>query len=150
MAKNKDRFGRDRAHFQTMNDKPSETVQSDAHLADINQIMRRFANQGMDVLDAAEMQFGDVSDFGDYQQVMQEARRAEETFLALPSKVREVFNHDVGTWLDTAHDADKRQKLVEKGFLVDPEAVKAAEEAAAAAKAAGGKEEGGGSEATPE
>ncbi len=80
----------------------------------------RFLQEGRDILDEAELIFADVSAFGDYQDVMLEVRRAEETFMALPSKVREVFGHDVNVFLDTAHDDDKRQKLVERGFLEAP------------------------------
>ncbi len=105
---------------RTENTEPSKTVQSDAHLANINVIMNAFLEEGRDILDEAELVFADVSAFGDYQDVMLEVRRAEETFMALPSKVREIFGHDVNVFLDTAHDDDKRQKLVQQGFLEAP------------------------------
>lgn len=106
-----------RARVQTINDDPSETVQSDAHLADMNIIMRRFSQEGMADLDEADLQFRDVSEFTDLADALNQAREAEVLFMKLPSKVREVFNHDVAVWLDTAHDDDKRDALVAAGFL---------------------------------
>lgn len=103
---------------QTINNDPSMTVQSDAHLADINNILAQFAvGQGLEVLDEAKLAFLDVSAFGDYQDVMNEVLRAERTFMALHPKVRLIFNNSVEEFLDTAHDDDKRAALVEAGFL---------------------------------
>lgn len=108
---------RGKSRVQTVNTDPSETIQSDAHLADIEQVIRSFANDGGDMLDNVAMVFADVSQFGDYHDVMLEVKKAEATFMELPSKVREIFGHSVETWLDTAHDEDKRDALVEAGFL---------------------------------
>lgn len=110
-----DFFGRDR--LQTINDLPSETVQSDAHLADISNILARYGQTGMEQLDETALMFRDVSDFTDLADAMNQARQAEVEFLKLPSKVREIFQHDVAVWLDTAHDKEKRDALVEAGFI---------------------------------
>ncbi len=128
---------------RTDNTEPSKTVQSDAHLADLNVIMSEFLEEGRDILGDTELMFADVSDFGDYQDVMLEVRRAEETFMALPSKVREIFNHNVTEWLDTAHDQDKREKLVEAGFIKAVEVPETPAEPVVAKEEAGGEEEGG-------
>ncbi len=108
---------RGRKRFQTVNKDPSETVQSDAHLADIHNIMRSYGQQGMEMLDETKLQFRDVTGFSDLADALNQAREAEVEFLKLPSKVREIFDHDVAVWLDTAHDQDKRAALVEQGFL---------------------------------
>lgn len=118
---NKDSRGKNR--IQTVNDDPSETVQSDAHLADINVIMGDFALGGMQALDEADLQFMDVSEFTDLADALNQARRAQLEFMKLPSKVREIFNHDVAVWLDTAHDEDKRDALVEAGYLEPPKEI---------------------------
>lgn len=102
---------------QTLNDLPSETVVSDAHLADINVIMKAFVDDGRDILDETALQFADVSEFGDYHDVMLNVRAAEQKFMSLPSKVRGIFNHSVEVFLDSAHDADKRAELVAAGYL---------------------------------
>ncbi len=113
---------RAKARVQTINEEPSMTVQSDAHLADIKNIMAQYSETGMESLDEAELDFRDVSEFTDLADALQQAKLAEVQFLKLPSKVREVFEHDVAVWLDTAHDDDKRQALVKAGFLEDPQA----------------------------
>lgn len=109
--------GQKRSLYQTINNDPSMTVQSDAHLADINQILRKFEADGIKSLDEAELMFADVSTFGDYHDVMLQVREADVAFHKLPSKVREIFDHSVEKWLDTAHDEDKRDALVEAGFI---------------------------------
>lgn len=138
-----DFFGR--ARVQTVNEDPSETIQSDAHLADIHNILDRFGVGGMEMLDETKLQFRDVSEFTDLADAMNQAKEAEREFLKLPSKVREVFNHDVATWLDTAYDDDKREALVNAGWIKDKRAPedggtkrrgRRKEEKAAAAKAA--------------
>ncbi len=131
---------RGRPRVQTVNTAPSMTVQSDGHLADINNIMLKFGQEGMAQLDDAALQFADISSFTDLADAIQQARRAEVEFMKLPSKVREIFGHDVAVWLDTAHDKDKRDALVSAGFLepakvADPAIAGAAIAAAAAAKA---------------
>ncbi len=115
---------RGRSRVQTVNNDPSETVQSDAHLADINQIMKTFAVGGFEALAEADLQFMDVSEFTDLADALNQTREAELQFMKLPSKVREIFDHDVAVWLDTAHDEDKRDALVEGGFLERPKAEK--------------------------
>lgn len=99
---------RGRARVQTVNDEPSLTVQSDASLADIKFILER---QGVSVgrsLDEAAGMFLDVTQFTDLADALNSARVAEAEFMKLPSKVREVFKHNVANWLDAAYDADKR------------------------------------------
>lgn len=111
----KDYLGRDRV--QTINEDDSMTVQSDAHLADINRIMREFAQDGAAMLDQTALIFADVSEFTDLQDAMNQAKVAEIEFMKLPSKVREVFDHDVAVWLDTAHDPEKRVALEATGLV---------------------------------
>ena len=113
---------RGKPRVQTVNDEPSKTVQSQAHLADMSYIMERYGATGIiDGLNQTEMQFADVSEHTDYAQLMRTVAAAEEQFMKLPSKVREEFNHDVAKWLDAAHDAEKRQALVDAGVIDDVE-----------------------------
>ncbi len=108
---------RGKPRVQTMFHDESLTVQSDAHLADINKIMGTFLDEGTSLLDEAELVYADVSEFTDLADALHQARDAEIDFLKLPSKVREIFDHDVAVWLDTAFDDDKRARLVEAGFI---------------------------------
>ncbi len=123
MRKVGDKDSRGKNRVQTVNTKPSLTVQSDAHLADITNIMKKFGAEGIEMLDEAKLVYADVSQFTDLRDALDQAREAEIKFLRLPSKVREIFNHDVAEWLDTAHDQEKRDALVAAGFLKDPDTV---------------------------
>lgn len=126
-----DSRGKDRV--QTVNNDPSETVQSDAHLADIQNIMKQYSEGGMQQLDETELMFRDVSEFTDFHDVMISVKEAEVEFMKLPPQVRLIFHNSVETWLDSAHDEDKRNALIAGGWIkganVD-EAVPAAEGAA--------------------
>lgn len=95
---------------------PSMTVQSDRDMAEVQTILRKFGAEGLlaDDLRQAQLQFLDVTHFEDYADVMRTARNAEAEFMKLPSKVREIFNHDAAEWLDAAHDPDKRARALSK------------------------------------
>ena len=67
--------------------------------------------------------FKDVSEFTDLADALNQAKVAEVEFLKLPSKVREIFEHDVAVWLDTAHDQEKRDALVAAGYIKSEEVV---------------------------
>lgn len=110
--------GRPRSEHQTVNDEPSMTVQSDKEKADIHYILGRYSALGMAAsLNTAEGRYLDVSELNDFADVMRVAKEAEVEFMKLPAKVRRIFDNDVANWLDTAHDDDKRQALVEAGYL---------------------------------
>lgn len=100
---------------------PSLTVQSDAPKADIQQILKQFDQVGIiENLNNAEAVFADISEFTDFADAMRHAKMAEGEFMKLPSKVREIFGHSVENWLDTAHDPEKRNALVEAGIIEGP------------------------------
>lgn len=97
--------GRLRSQYQTVFEEESLTVQSDAHLADIQQILKSYGVVGMEnMLDQAELQFMDIGEFTDYADMMNHVRTAEVEFMKLPSLIRGRFDHDVMKWLDSAHD----------------------------------------------
>lgn len=104
----------------------SLTVQSDLPKTKINNILRQFQNNGGIIthLNNAEAMYKDVSEFSDLADALNQSKEAEKAFMRLPSKVREIFDHDVATWLDTAHDPEKRQALVEAGLIPAPPATR--------------------------
>lgn len=124
-------------------DEESLTVQSEAHLADIGKILKKYDEVGIiDHLAQTEAVFADVTEYTDYADAMRNLKVAEATFMKLPSKIREIFNHDVADWLDAAHDPKKREKLVEAGFVpaeVVEEVIKAAPVEPMAPKEASGE-----------
>lgn len=103
---------RPRRRVQTVNDEPSRTIQSDINQADIHHIIDKFARTGIvDEMARVDSAFLDVSEFTDYADLRRQTADAEQQFLSLPSKLREVFDHDVYTWLDAAHDPEKLDAL---------------------------------------
>ncbi len=140
MTEQLDALGRPRSKYQTKNTMPSETVQADTEKADINLILKRYKEVGIQQnLDLTEAMFPDVTEIGDFQDVMQTARAAETEFMKLPSKVREIFKHDVANWLDTAHDQEKRASLIAAGKIKSVE-----ESAADDPESSGGGDDGEG------
>lgn len=130
--------GKPRAQYQTVNDEPSMTVQSDAVKADIKTILKKHGVTGIvDHLAATDAQFMDVSELGDYADVMREVKTAETQFMKLPARVRALFDHDVAKWLDAAHDQEKRDAVVEE---VNAEAMEAAGAGATAGDSGGATE----------
>lgn len=113
---------RGKSRVQTVNKEPSMTIQSDAKDADIGHIIRQFTKTGvLQNLNEASATYMDVTEFTDYADVMRNLKVAEQTFMQLPSKTREIFGHDVAQWLDAAHDPEKRDALVAAGHLPAPE-----------------------------
>lgn len=114
--RNVDSRGKERVQTEYLEE--SQTVQSDGDRADITKILGQYRQVGIvDNLNMAEAQFADISEFTDFADAIRHAREAEDEFMKLPSKVREIFKHDVGEWLDTAHDEDKRDALVQAGII---------------------------------
>lgn len=101
---------------------PSRTIQSDVHRSEIKEIMRNYDATGVFMsLRSVDLTFRDVTEFEDYSDMARQAKAAEQAFMTLPSKLREVFDHDHHKWLDAAHDPDKleelRPALEKRGFL---------------------------------
>jgi len=129
-----------RPRVATENTEPSKTVQSDRHRAEVKHILARYENTGIvDHLANVDLQFRDVSEFTDFADMMRQTKVAEAEFMRLPSKLREVFNHDVMEWLDAAHDPEKVEALrpqLEKLGVLEPRETPAAAPPAAPAPAA--------------
>lgn len=134
--------GKLRSLFQTsFEGQESKTIQSDAPLASIQEILRTAGVPGLQgMLDEVEGTFMDVSEFTDYSDMMRHVREAEVEFMKLDSKLREVFNHDVFEWLDRAHDERRaespREQREREGDPAEAEAAAAALESVAAAERA--------------
>jgi len=115
---------RRKPRVQTVNVEPSKTVQSDLYRTEMKHILAKYKQVGIiEHLRSVDLQFRDVSEFQDFADVMYQSKEAEKVFMTLPSKVREVFDHDVSVWLDAAHDKDKFEKLrpqLEKLGVVEP------------------------------
>lgn len=97
----------------------SLTVQSDRAKTEINNILAAYSDNGGIITHLAQVQasYKDISEFTDLKDAIDQARRAEHEFMRLPSEVRRIFDHNVATWLDTSHDSDKIQTLMDKGLI---------------------------------
>jgi len=100
---------RGRERVQTHFPDESQTIQSDRPPS-ITEMLKDFGVLRMtNMLDETELVFADVSEFTDFADVMNHVKEAERTFLKLPPQVRARFDHDVRTWLDSAH-AERRER----------------------------------------
>lgn len=103
---------RKRPRVQTDNVLPSKTVQSDVMRTEIKHILAKYKQVGLlEHMQDVDLQFRDVTEFADFSDLMLQSKEAEKVFMTLPSKVREVFSHDVAKWLDAAHDSDELETL---------------------------------------
>jgi len=117
---------RRRPRVQTVNTLPSKTVQTDVFRSEIRHVLAKYKQVGIvEHLRSVDLQFRDVSEFSDFADLMFQSKEAEKVFLKLPSKVREVFDHDVAKWLDAAHDPEKVEAVrpqLEKLGVLEPKA----------------------------
>lgn len=103
---------RKRPRVQTVNNDPSMTVQSDVNKTDVRHILNKYRTMGMmEHMRQVDLVFRDVTEFDDFADMARATKEAEAVFMRLPSKVREVFDHDHLKWLDAAQDADKLEAL---------------------------------------
>lgn len=117
-AEQLDYRGKPRKKYQTFNKQPTRTKQADAKKADISHILRQYEQVGIvEHLNQVEGRYMDVSEFTDFADALRQVDAAEEQFMTLPSKVRELFNHDVAEWLDAAHDPERIKELE---LLINP------------------------------
>ena len=122
-----------RRRVVTVNNKDSKTVQGDVNQAEIKNILANYEVTGIvQHMRNVDLAYRDVSEFTDMSDALQQIKEAEGKFMELPSKLREVFDHDVAKWLDAAHDPEKIEALrpqLEKLGVLDPIEVTPAAEA---------------------
>lgn len=84
---------------------------------DINVIMRRYTQTGRLPTMPVNAVFGDFSETGDYQTMLQQVMDAQRAFDELPSHLRERFNHNPGTLLNFLHDPNNLDEAVKLGLV---------------------------------
>lgn len=102
-------------------EKPSRTKQAFRDECDINKIMQRFKKvAGVEYLEKfngyVSGQFGDFSAVADYRSALDQVRRAEAVFMALPAIVRKRFENDAAKFLDFCHDPANIDEMVSMGL----------------------------------
>jgi phage internal scaffolding protein len=91
---------------------------------DINTIVRMFGVTGKVPVLAIEPSYGDFSGVSDYHSAMNKIKEAEASFMALPAKLRQKFDHDPNALLNFLENEQNRDEAIQLG-LIDGEPVAA-------------------------
>jgi len=97
--------------------KPSRTQQQFRDECDINNIMERYGVTGELPLGSVQPQYGDFSGITDYQSALNQVIAAQDSFLALPSKVRARFDNNPAYFIDFASDEANKDEMKALGLL---------------------------------
>lgn len=101
-----------------------KTRQSFRQECDINAIVDKARRTGLvSHVNSKQPTYRDVSDIPDYATALKVVDRARETFLALPSKIRERFANDPSKMLDFMADKNNFDEAVKLGLFVKREPV---------------------------
>jgi phage internal scaffolding protein len=96
---------------------PSRTQQSFRDECDINNILRKFNVTGELPSGSVQPQYGDFSGITDYQSALNAVMAAQDSFLALPAKVRAKFENDPALFVDWASDEANKDEMKALGLL---------------------------------
>lgn len=103
----------------------SLTQQHFAEEADVNNIMRRYAQTGyiVDPLNpgTAKPMFGDFSVDFDYQEAQNMLISANNQFMALPADLRKRFGNNPGELLAFLADSNNKDEAIRLGLIDPPE-----------------------------
>ena len=86
---------------------------------DINTILRRFNVTGQLPVGSVQPQYGDFSGIFDYRTALDAVRAAQESFDALPAKVRSRFANDPAAFVDFCSDESNREEMKALGLLIE-------------------------------
>jgi len=96
---------------------PSRTKQSFRDECDINNILRKFNVTGELPVGSVQPQYGDFSGITDYQSALNAVMAAQDSFLALPAKIRSRFDNDPALFVDFASDEANKDEMKALGLL---------------------------------
>lgn len=98
---------------------PTRTQQQFARECDINDIIARALRTGdkSAFVNLNPGDYIDVSGYSDYQDAVEYIRGIEEDFLALPSRLRQVFGHSPHKYVAFTSDPANYEKCVKLGIL---------------------------------
>lgn len=82
----------------------SMAIQSEKDNVDINNIVDKWTRTGVVNGGAKAPQFGDFSDMGDYQSMLNSVIEAESKFMELPAETRAKFGNDPARLIEAAQD----------------------------------------------
>lgn len=100
---------------------PSRAQQQFRDECDINRILERFNVTGQLPVSSVQPSYGDFSGVFDYQSAANAVIAANQSFAALPSKLRNRFNNDPAAFLAFVEDDANVEECYQLGILKRPE-----------------------------
>jgi len=97
--------------------RPSRTQQSFRDECDINNILRKFNVTGQLPIGSVQPEYGDFSGVTDYQSALNAVMAAQDSFLALPAKVRARFDNDPAFFIEFASDEANKDEMRALGLI---------------------------------
>jgi phage internal scaffolding protein len=96
----------------------SRTKQSFTAECDINNIMKKYAKNGLIAHNnALQGEYGNLLGSPDYQNAMNSVIAAEAAFNSLTASIRAKFEHDPSKFLDFAQNPDNHEEMRKMGLL---------------------------------
>lgn len=115
MVEFRTRFDRIRVPFET--EGKTMTKQSFKKDCDVNNILKKYERTGLiDHVNKFEGKYGDFTSTQDYQSCIDQAIKAEEMFMSLPSSVRKRFDNDPGQFLAFVDNPENLGEMIELGL----------------------------------
>lgn len=103
---------------QTMNHEPTLTQQQFIEDCDVNNIMRKFKKTGVVThINSKTGVYGDFTELGDYQEMLNTVAHANEMFEQLPNSVRRKFEHNPQEMIDFLKDPKNHDEAVQLGLM---------------------------------
>lgn len=108
---------------KTVNTEPSQTMQSFAKDADLNEIVRRMGVEDHPMPAPVDdpRYYGDMSEAPDLRTLLDRGRDAAERFQALPASLRAEFDNQPDKFYKYVADPANFDNAVKRGFLAVPE-----------------------------
>lgn len=102
------------------NPKRDRTLQSQAQDADINVIVKRFADTGVLPQGSRIPQYGDFEGITDFREAVEVVKAAERAFMRLPAELRFKLGNDPQQFIEYCSDPKNLPELRKYGFA-EPE-----------------------------
>lgn len=102
----------------------SKTQQQFKDSTDVNLIMKKYRSMDRAILEhgrGASGVFGDFSSFGSYQDALDKVTRMRETFMDMPSDLRNRFGNDPEQLVKFLDDPKNDEESIKLGLRVKPE-----------------------------
>lgn len=97
------------------------TEQNHKDFVDINNVLKRYDSTGLIThVNNMAAAYGDYSEVNEYREALDLVREAQESFMSLPSEVRNRFANDPGAFLEFVTDPSNLDELRDMGLAKQP------------------------------